>query len=328
MRAAAKNFRDVLVLVDPADYASTLATLRTPEGASPAFRFELARKAFAHTAAYDTTIAATLGTIGAKDGSVRARGRRPIRRRWSLAPALERLRVLRYGENPHQKAAWYATSPRRGFGDVQVLQGKELSYTNLLDVDAAARIVLEFEEPAAAVIKHTNPCGVATGATAAAAYVTARDADPLSAFGGIVGFNRVVDADAATADQPDVHRGHRRAAAWTTEARAILAKKTNLRVIVADFSAFRDATAAPELELRSILGGRAGAGARSGDRGADGRGRSTRASSRACAWCRRGSRRTTSGRRCDSRGASARTSSRTRFFSPGRIARVPSAPVR
>jgi phosphoribosylaminoimidazolecarboxamide formyltransferase/IMP cyclohydrolase len=253
VRAAAKNFRDVLVLVDPADYASTLATLRTPEGASPAFRFELARKAFAHTAAYDTTIAATLGTIGVEEGAF-VRAVTPDPTPLVVAPALERLRVLRYGENPHQKAAWYATSPRRGFGDVQVLQGKELSYTNLLDVDAAARIVLEFEEPAAAVIKHTNPCGVATGATAAAAYVTARDADPLSAFGGIVGFNRVVDADAATAVSQTFIEAIV-APGVDEQARAILAKKTNLRVIVADCSAFGDPMAAPELELRSILGG-------------------------------------------------------------------------
>src|SRR5204862_3362998 len=103
-----------------------------------------------------------------------------------------------YGENPHQKAAWYARG-KEGFGAVTVLQGKELSFTNLLDLDSAARIVLEFTEPAACVIKHTNPCGAATGASAVEAYVRARDADPLAAFGGIVGLNRPIDVDAATA---------------------------------------------------------------------------------------------------------------------------------
>ena len=120
--------------------------------------------------------------------------------------SLDRVRVLRYGENPHQRAAWYAESPARGFGAVQIRQGKELSYTNLLDLDAAARLVLEFDEPAAAVIKHTNPCGVATGASIAQAYVTARDADALSAFGGIVGLNRPLDAETATRHHVDVHR--------------------------------------------------------------------------------------------------------------------------
>ena len=111
---------------------------------------------------------------------------------------LPKLRDLRYGENPHQKAAWYGRG-RDGFGAVDVLQGKELSFTNLLDLDSAARIVLEFTEPAAAVIKHTNPCGAATGASAADAYVRAREADALAAFGGIVGLNRPIDVETANA---------------------------------------------------------------------------------------------------------------------------------
>ena len=113
-------------------------------------------------------------------------------------------------------------------------QGKELSYTNLLDLDAAARIVLEFTEPAAVVIKHTNPCGTATGATIAEAYVRARDADPLSAFGGIVGLNREIDADTATALTSTFIEAVI-APSFTAEAKAILAKKTNLRVVTADF---------------------------------------------------------------------------------------------
>jgi phosphoribosylaminoimidazolecarboxamide formyltransferase/IMP cyclohydrolase len=253
VRAAAKNFRDVLVLVDPADYPRALQALETDGGADLALRFELARKALTHTAAYDATIASTLATIRMSDGALV----RPIEAIESpptvLAPSFDRVRILRYGENPHQKAAWYATHPRQGFGAVRVLQGKELSYTNLLDLDAAARIVLEFEEPAAAVIKHTNPCGVATGESAAAAYTTARDADALSAFGGIVGLNRPIDAETAAAIAstfieavvaPDVQN----------EALAILAKKQNLRVLVADFLALTSSLA-PALELRSILGG-------------------------------------------------------------------------
>src|SRR5207237_1519193 len=117
--------------------------------------------------------------------------------------SLEKIRDLRYGENPHQRAAWYSAVPgsyvASGFSRTSIIQGKELSYTNLLDLDAAARIVLEFDEPAAAVIKHTNPCGAATGRSAADAYVRARDADALAAFGGIVGLNRAIDAETAQA---------------------------------------------------------------------------------------------------------------------------------
>ena len=209
VRAAAKNFQDVLVVVSPADYRCVLEQLDREGGPSPEFRFDLARRAFAHTGVYDTAIAATL----ADDPRVRRRllrARRPARPRSGCARLLK-VRDLRYGENPHQRAAWYAEYPRYGFGAASVLQGKELSYTNLLDLDAALRIVLEFSEPAAAVIKHTNPCGAATGASAADAYVRARDADALAAFGGIVGLNRAIDAAAARAHRLHVHRGGDRA---------------------------------------------------------------------------------------------------------------------
>ena len=129
----------------------------------------------------------------------------------AVAPAtlpvwLTKVGDLRYGENPHQPAAWYADESASGFGAAQLLQGKALSYTNLLDLEAAVRIVLEFNEPAAALIKHTNPCGVATGRDAADAYVRARDADPVSAFGGIVALNRPIDAEAARAILLDPYR--------------------------------------------------------------------------------------------------------------------------
>ena len=160
----------MLVVVSPVDYGGVLEQLDRAGGPARDFRFDLARKAFRHTGSYDTAIASTLATITADDAGFH----RPAQ---DAAPAvltlvLRKLRDLRYGENPHQKAAWYAEEPATGLGDAHVLQGKELSYTNLLDLDAAARIVLEFDEPAAAVIKHTNPCGAATGSSAA--YPTAR----------------------------------------------------------------------------------------------------------------------------------------------------------
>ncbi|MFP5378602.1 MAG: DHH family phosphoesterase [Vicinamibacteria bacterium] len=167
-----------------------------------------------------------------------------------------KLRDLRYGENPHQPAAWYAVGePAAGLGAPEVLQGKELSYTNLLDLDAAARIVLEFDEPAASVIKHTNPCGAATGATIAEAYVRAREADALAAFGGIVGLNRPVDEDTAKAIVTTFIEAVI-APGVDEAARAILATKPNLRVVVADVRALAETGGAMvwRRELRSVLG--------------------------------------------------------------------------
>ena len=249
VRAAAKNFRDVLVVVDPAEYQAVLAALDSPGGATPAFRFELARKAFAHTAAYDSAIATTLGEVDTSGGDFH----RAAADATTLPPRLQldlpKVRDLRYGENPHQKAAWYGQG-REGFGGVQVLQGKELSFTNLLDLDSAVRIVLEFSEPAAAVIKHTNPCGAATGESAEQAYVRAREADPLAAFGGIVGLNRAIDLATAQAITSTFIEAVV-APGVDEAARAVLAKKSNMRVVLVDFAAVRSATAP---EVRSILG--------------------------------------------------------------------------
>ena len=237
VRAAAKNFKDVIVVVHPADYAGVLDAI--DRGIPHDFRLELMKKAFAHTAEYDTTIASTLR---ARDGG--AGGER-------VDLALEKIRDLRYGENPHQRAAWYALPGPvgAGFSRTSILQGKELSYTNLLDLDAAARIVLEFTEPAACVIKHTNPCGAAIGSSPADAYLRARDADALSAFGGIVGLNRPLDAATAEAI---VSTFIEAVVAPTVDeaARPILARKQNMRVVTADFGAF----AGPTVEYRSILG--------------------------------------------------------------------------
>jgi len=226
LRAAAKNFRDVLVIVDPADYPRVVEELRRDGGPSLAFRFELMQKAFTHTAGYDATIAEELEHAAVESGEVR---RTPRSQSEEGAPEevslyFHKSRDLRYGENPHQKAALYDAT-------FATLQGRELSYTNLLDLDAAHRIVAEFTEPAAVVIKHTNPCGVATGDRVAAAYVQAREADPLSAFGGIVGLNRPLDDETATALTATFIEAVV-APAVDESARAILAKRVNLRVIV------------------------------------------------------------------------------------------------
>ena len=245
VRAAAKNFRGVLVVIDPADYPRLLDALdRTP---TLEFRFELMQKAFAHTAAYDAAIADALRSVALADGRFERRTSSPDR----LDLSLQKVRDLRYGENPHQRAAWYRSSGSSsgGFGDATILQGKELSYTNLLDLDAAARIVLEFDEPAAAVIKHTNPCGVATGGSAADAYVRARDADSLAAFGGIVALNRTIDVAAAEAIVSTFIEAVI-APAVDEPARGVLARKTNMRIVTADCERLQDAS----LEWRSILG--------------------------------------------------------------------------
>jgi phosphoribosylaminoimidazolecarboxamide formyltransferase/IMP cyclohydrolase len=250
VRSAAKNFQDVLVVVDPADYASVLAQLERPGGVSSEFRFDLAKKAFAHTAAYDAAIAGTLAEFDAREGGF-ARASTPSVTPAQLSLTLRKIKDLRYGENPHQPAAWYAVESGFGLGPAEVLQGKELSYTNLLDLDSAARIALEFTEPAAAVIKHTNPCGAAIGLSIEDAYVRARDADPLAAFGGIVGLNRPIDAATARAlvstfieavIAPRVEE----------EARPILAVKANMRVVVADLTT--GGASAGRRDVRSILG--------------------------------------------------------------------------
>jgi phosphoribosylaminoimidazolecarboxamide formyltransferase/IMP cyclohydrolase len=255
VRAASKNFTDVLIVVSPKDYDAVIAELDQPGGPSTAFRFDLARRAFEHTGAYDTAIASTLGEVKV-DGDVleRPNPKSQAPSPTSQAPSPDRLRVeatklrdLRYGENPHQPAAWYALE-HAGLGAPAILQGKELSFTNLLDLDAAARIVLEFEEPAASVIKHTNPCGVATGATMAEAYLRAREADSLAAFGGIIGLNRTLDEDTARAIVSTFIEAVV-APAVDDAARAILAAKANLRVVVADFRTLADTR-----EYRSILG--------------------------------------------------------------------------
>ena len=253
LRAAAKNFHDVLVVVEPEDYERVLAALEEPSGPSLAFRFDLARRAFAHTAAYDQMIASTLAGVRVEAGTF-TRGQLspvvgPLPAVWT--PSLRKVRDLRYGENPHQAGAWYAPDgARAGLGDATVHQGKELSFTNLLDLDAAARIALEFSEPAAVVIKHTNPCGVATGTAISDAYVRAREADALSAFGGIVGLNRPIDLETARALTSTFIEAVVAPGISGDEVRGVLAARPNLRVVTATFDHLGD-----DPDVRSILGG-------------------------------------------------------------------------
>jgi phosphoribosylaminoimidazolecarboxamide formyltransferase / IMP cyclohydrolase len=251
LRAAGKNFRDVMVVVDPADYPKVLEQLARQGGPTLEFKFGLMQKAFAHTAQFDALIAGTLAGITCK-GETFSRG--------AMTHAGQ-IRQLRYGENPHQKATWASGHGPAWRVKWETLQGKELSYTNLLDLDAAARIALEFTEPAAVVIKHTNPCGTATGATIAEAYVRARDADALSAFGGIVGVNREVDAATAAALTSTFIEAVL-APSIAEDAKAILAKKPNMRVVTADFAEMANVPTvvgsgehAHGTEMRTILGG-------------------------------------------------------------------------
>ncbi len=187
LRAAAKNHDGVTVVVDPADYPAVLAQLTEHGGVDRAMRFALATKVYAHTAGYDAAIAAYLSSFGA-DGS---RSTYPE----VLGLQLRKVQALRYGENPHQTAAFYrdAEPPAGALANYRQLQGKELSYNNIADADAAWECVKSFDSPACVIVKHANPCGAAIGADPLACYQLALATDPTSAFGGIIAFNRPVD---------------------------------------------------------------------------------------------------------------------------------------
>jgi len=253
VRAAAKNFPDVLVVVEPSDYGAVLEQLDRPGGPTTDFRLGLAQKAFQHTSSYDSAIAATLTLCSVRDdGSFERFTPPPEEAPEEFVFYLHKSRDLRYGENPHQKAAFYEST-------LTILQGKELSFTNLLDLDAAQRTVAEFTEPAAVVIKHTNPCGAATGEDIARAYAAARDADALSAFGGIVGLNRPIDERTAT-ELTATFIEAVVAPAVEEAARPILAKKQNVRVVVpmeviSDGGLVSTNLRTSEVEIRTIKGG-------------------------------------------------------------------------
>ncbi len=251
IRAAAKNSAHVGVVVEPADYPAVLAELRG--GAlSAKTRFALMRKAFAHTAAYDAAIAEYLSARPAAEGEE--------------APAMPAFagvigiggKVLRYGENPHQKAAFYRTEPRPAEPSIawaEVLGGKELSYNNLLDLEAALACAKEFDEPVAVIVKHNNPCGVAAGATAAEAFRRAKEVDPVSAFGGIVALNRMVDAETAEALK-ELFLECVIAPGYDEAAREALAPKKNLRLLADPLLGQpRSTWSGTSREVRAIVGG-------------------------------------------------------------------------
>ena len=246
IRSAAKNHERVAVVVDPADYARVLAEIQGSGEVSAATRFALARKAFAHTAAYDGAIASHLGRLASPEAPL-ADFPDTLHLSASLA------RALRYGENPHQKAAFYALEgvPGPSLAKAEVLQGKELSYNNILDLDAAMRLGAEFALPAAAIIKHNNPCGAAVAeAGVAEAYRRARETDPVSAFGGIVAVNRQVDA-ALAREMSETFLECVIAPSYAPEALQTLSTKKNLRLLAYDFAG----DAAGAVEYRSVTGG-------------------------------------------------------------------------
>ena len=248
VRAAAKNHADVAVLTSPDQYDRLLTAMAESGGSVPSeLRRQLALEAFQHTASYDTAISRWMADQTAAEDSP-----------WLEAVPLRQ--TLRYGENPHQKARWFS-HPKQGWGGAIQLQGKELSTNNLLDLEAALATVREFGygadgsapalQPAAVVVKHTNPCGVAIGASIPAALTRALDADRVSAFGGIIAINGVVEATAAR-ELTSLFLECVVAPGFTPEAREVLAAKANLRLLELAPQAID--LAGPD-HVRSILGG-------------------------------------------------------------------------
>jgi phosphoribosylaminoimidazolecarboxamide formyltransferase/IMP cyclohydrolase len=236
IRSAAKNWQDVAILTSPADYQPILDELRASRKLSRETKWRLAKQAFQTTANYDRAISARLARIGnAAD---------------ELPPVLDirapRRMPLRYGENPHQEAALYA-SGKAGIAGAEQLHGKELSFNNLVDLDACWQLVCEFSGPAAAIIKHTNPAGCAEQATLAEAYRKALECDPVSAFGGVIGINREVDEETA-AEIAKLFVEAIAAPAYSSAALGILRAKKNLRLV-------RVTAADDALVVKSISGG-------------------------------------------------------------------------
>lgn len=254
VRSAAKNAAHVGVVVDPADYEKVAAELEAGKALSDATRLDLMRKAFAHTAAYDAAISEYLTARPAPEAA-------PLHFPGTLGAVFTKVADLRYGENPHQAGAFYRAGREPEEPNVayaKVLQGKELSYNNLLDLEAALAGVKEFDEAAAVVIKHNTPCGVSLGETVAKAFARARACDPVSAFGGIVALNRPVD-EAAARELTDLFLECVIAPSYDEAARALLAAKKNLRLLEAPRLGQPRAgwKRRPEeaRELRSITGG-------------------------------------------------------------------------
>jgi phosphoribosylaminoimidazolecarboxamide formyltransferase / IMP cyclohydrolase len=230
IRAAAKNFRDVAVVVDPSDYPMITQSV-CGTGITLEDRLILAKKAFARTAAYDAAISNYLNRLDTDFPS-------------TFTIQFTHGRALRYGENPHQKAAVYGT---RGVAGTEPVQGKQMSYNNYLDVNAGVGLVREFEEPAAVIIKHNNPCGVATDTGIFNAYVAARDVDPVSAYGSVVSVNREVDKNVAT-EICNTYVEVIVAPSYSPEALEIMEKKITMRVLLLPEKTESD-------EIRTIDGG-------------------------------------------------------------------------
>jgi phosphoribosylaminoimidazolecarboxamide formyltransferase/IMP cyclohydrolase len=256
VRSAAKNFEDVAIVTSTADYEAIAAELGANAGSlGRATRWRLAKAAFAVTAAYDAGIATTLESIAEPIGH----GEAAVFDTEAM-PAVVRVidplkTVLRYGENPHQRAALYVDGSGGGVAAAKQLQGKELSYNNIVDLDACWELVNEFgagQDAAVAIIKHTNPCGAATGATVLEAYTRALEADPVSAFGGVIGINREVDAEAAE----EIARLFVEAIvapSFTAQALARFAAKKNLRLL--EIAAGEVQAGKPERMLKQVSGG-------------------------------------------------------------------------
>ena len=242
IRAAAKNHADVAVVVDPDDYDSIVASLQA-DGINEAERRRLAAKAFRHTAAYDATIANWFASIGAAE---------PFCEQFLYAG--RRAAPLRYGENPHQQAAFYRDPlpPAGSLAVASQLQGKALSYNNIADADAALECVRQFDPPACVIVKHANPCGAAVADTLLAAYRRAFATDPTSAFGGIIAFNREVDGATATAILDAQFVEVIVAPRFLESARAALSAKQNVRVLETGEAAALQAGA---FDLKKVSGG-------------------------------------------------------------------------
>jgi len=248
IRAAAKNFQDVAVLTSPADYSSVLNALKKGSGIlDHEMLLNLSRKAFLCTARYDAQIAQHLSKSSEPEPT-------------PFAPNLfldfEKIADLRYGENPHQKAAFYRWGGQKPFGiaAARQLQGKELSYNNIVDLEAAWELVREFESPACCVIKHTNPCGTAIGGTLSEAYAKAYAADPLSAFGSVIGFNRPVDGPTAL-ELSKLFVEAVAAPSFDSSAAELLSSKKNLRLLAIETPDPEQQLEANQYQIRRISGG-------------------------------------------------------------------------
>jgi len=251
LRSAAKNFESVTVITDPADYDRIAKELEASQETSLATRLDLARKVFAATSGYDGMITTELERLAASTGHIALQEKPILPERLHLA--LRRRQELRYGENPHQAAALYipAGRPPEGLAAAKQLQGKELSYNNFVDLEAARSLAAEFRRPSAVIIKHNNPCGVAEQETLRDAYLKALASDPISAFGSVLAFNREVDA--ATAEEvAKLFVECIAAPALDAKAKSIFATKKNLRLLELPPSGLQPER---ELQLKRILGG-------------------------------------------------------------------------